>query len=51
MKKFLVILLIALATCATIEEETFDEDVVLEGWLKKLKPKNLIKKANPIKVN
>ncbi len=50
MKKFLVILLIALATCATIEEETFDEDVVLEGWLKKLKPKNLIKKANPIKV-
>ena len=50
MKKFLVILLIALATCATIEEETFDEDVVLEGWLKKLKPKNLFKKVNPIKV-
>jgi hypothetical protein len=47
MKKLLLILLIALVTCAAIEEETFDEDVVLEGWFKKFKPKNIIKKVNP----
>jgi hypothetical protein len=47
MKKLLVILLVALATCTAIEE-TFDDDVVLEkSWLKKLVPKITPKKIIP----
>ena len=53
MKKLLVILLIALATC-TAFEETLDDDVVLEkSWLKKfvpkINPKKFVPKINPKK--
>ena len=42
MKRLLVILLIAIATCAAIEE-SFDDDVVLEkSLLSKITPKKII---------